>query len=300
MKVLVLGGGDSSEREVSLRSAAMVRSACERLGYYVGYFDPQGRMDQLARVAQEYDVILPILHGAGGEDGAVQRLLEQAGRPFLGSGSKASELCFNKVRTKEVIEKHHILTPEWAVVTASALALARLAQVPFVLKPVDDGSSVDVMIVRQLPYNTAMAADLFSRHKQMLLEKLIFGVEITVTVLGGKALPIIEIIPPAGAEFSYENKYNGATSELCPPRHVSREAQTEAARVAELAFEVTGARHLARIDMMVAPGDEVYFLEINTMPGLTDQSLAPKSAAVAGLKFDRLVARFIELAVGDK
>lgn len=297
MKVLVLGGGDSSEREVSLKSADMVRAACERLGHHVGYFDPQGHMSQLLHVAKDYDVVLPILHGKGGEDGDVQEVLEQAGMPFLGSGSEASELCFDKVRTKELIRKHHVLTPEWGVVGASELAGAELAQTPFVLKPVDDGSSVDAMIVRQLPYDARMAEELFTRHKQMLLEKLVFGVEITVTVLGGKAMPIVEIIPPEGGEFDYVNKYNGASSELCPPQHVSEDAQTEAARVAEFVFEVTGARHLARIDMIVAPGDDVYVLEINTMPGMTDQSLVPKSAAAAGLTFDQLVARFIELVM---
>jgi D-alanine-D-alanine ligase len=296
MKVLVLGGGDSSEREVSLRSAAMVRAACERLGYDVGYFDPRGRMEQLVRVAQGYDVVLPILHGTGGEDGEIQKVLEASGRPFFGSGSKASALCFNKVRTKELMRKHRILTPEWAVVMSGGLAKSKFVRQPFVLKPIDDGSSVDTMIVRQLPYDPEMVADLFTRHREMLLEELIFGIEITVTVLGDKALPAIEIIPPEGSEFDYENKYNGATQELCPPKHVSRAVQTEAGRLAELVSEITGARHLARIDMIVAPEDELYVLEINTLPGLTDQSLAPKSAAAAGLKFDQLVARFIELA----
>jgi D-alanine-D-alanine ligase len=296
MKVLVLGGGDSTEREVSLRSAAGVRAACEHLGYEVGYFDPQGRMDELVERAKGYDVVLPILHGGSGENGEVQKRLEASGVAFLGAGSASSALCFDKVRTKELLRKNGILTPDSEVVTAKTLAQSKLAARPFVLKPVEDGSSVDLMVVRKLPYDTALAQEMLGWHKQMLLEELIEGIEITVPVLGDSALPAVEIIPPEGGEFDYENKYNGATAELCPPQHVPAKVQVEAVRIAEQVHKLTGARHLSRVDIMVAPDDELYVLEINTIPGLTDQSLFPKGAAAAGLDFDKMVRRLVELA----
>jgi D-alanine-D-alanine ligase len=296
MKILVLGGGDSPEREVSQRSAAAVRDALTDLNHEVGYFDPAGRLEELAEVARAYDVVLPILHGEGGEDGRVQRELEAAKVPYLGADVPASELCFDKVRLKQLLDEHGIFTPRWEVVTAESFKKAELAQAPFVLKPVGGGSSIDTLIVRSLPYDKTEAVELLKRHPEMLLEELVEGIEITVPVLGDEALPVIEIVPPSGAEFDYENKYNGATSELCPPQHVEAVRQHQAQRIAEQVHQLAGVRDLSRTDMMVRPDGRIYVLEINTLPGLTAQSLFPKAAKVAGYSWNELVAKFVELA----
>jgi D-alanine-D-alanine ligase len=296
MKILVLGGGDSSEREVSLRSAAAVRVALVQLGHEVAYLDPKGQFEEVARVARQCDVVMPILHGQNGEDGAIQQVLDETGVPYLGSGVAASELCFDKVRLKELMLRRGIATPAWELVTAATFGASPLVRRPFVLKPRSGGSSVGMMIARRLPFDKPRAEELLTAHSQMLLEELIEGVEITVPVLGAKALPVIEIVPPEGGEFDYANKYNGATAELCPPRHVARHVQEDVQALAERIHRLAGMRHLSRTDMMVASSGEIYALETNTMPGMTAQSLFPKSAAVAGLDWTQLVERLVMLA----
>ncbi len=297
MKVLVLGGGSSAEREVSLRSAEAVRSALVGLGHEVVTADPRDGTEVVRSAARGCGVVLPILHGAGGEDGVIQRLLDEIGLPYLGSGVVASELCFDKVALKEVMRTNGIRTPRSEVVTAETFAGSALVQAPFVLKPVQDGSSVGMMICRELPYDEDRARALLAQHGQMLVEELIVGTEITVAVLGQEALPVIEIVPPAGEEFDYDNKYNGATKELCPAVNVAAAVQAEARATAERLHELAGCRHLSRTDMMVEGDGQLYVLEVNTMPGLTGQSLFPKAAAAAGLDWLSLVARLVEAAV---
>jgi D-alanine-D-alanine ligase len=297
MRILVLGGGDSPEREVSERSAEAVMAAVRELGHEAVYLDPKGASEaEIVEAAKAAEVVLPILHGAGGEDGSIQRVLDEAGTPYLGAGAVASETCFDKVLLKRLLEQGGILTPRSEVVTAASFARSGLARGPFVLKPIDGGSSLDALIVRKLPYDAMAAERLLRAHDKMLLEELIEGVEITMSVLGDKALPVIEIVPPVGEEFDYEFKYNGATQELCPPRHVSETAQREAQTLAERIHRLAGVRHLSRTDIIVTADERLYVLETNTMPGLTAQSLFPKAAAVAGLSWPQLVARFIELA----
>jgi D-alanine-D-alanine ligase len=296
MKVLVLGGGDSNEREISLRSASAVRDALTDLGHDVGFNDTQDGFDGLKHELPRYEIVMPILHGEGGEDGQVQKVLEVAGAKFLGSGSRACELSFDKYAFKTLLNKHHMLTPKGAKVTSAVVANHPLAQQPFVLKPVTGGSSIHTFIERRLPVNFERYAEAFTTYNDtMLLEELIEGTEITVGVLDDQALPVVEIIPPEGSEFDYENKYNGATAELCPPRNVSPKLQQAAQRLAEDIHRLLGARHLSRTDMMVR-GHNIYVLETNTIPGLTNQSLFPKAAEAGGLTWHALVAKFVELA----
>jgi D-alanine-D-alanine ligase len=296
MKILLLGGGAGPEREVSLRSAAAIRDGLDDLGYDVVVADPADGDSAVKQAAAQCDVILPILHGVGGEDGSLQKVLDETGKPYLGSGVAVSELCFDKERLKDLLRRNDILTPKSAVVTAASFNKSDLIRAPFVLKPIADGSSMGMMIVRELPFDADKAAELLARYGKMLLEELIVGIEITVGVLGDKALPVIEIVPPTGGEFDYENKYNGDTKELCPPQNVSAELQEQAQRLAERIHTLAGARHLSRTDMMIDKAGTIYVLEINTLPGMTSQSLFPKSAAAAGISWPKLVAKFVEMA----
>jgi D-alanine-D-alanine ligase len=295
MKLLVLGGGNGSEREVSLRSSAAVAQALTKLGHDVRVADPKDGAAAIRQAARDCDMVFPVLHGQGGEDGTVQQLLEDIGKPYLGSDVAASQLCFDKAALKAVLVAHGILTPRSQVVTAQTFAQSKLTGAAFVLKPIADGSSVGTMIVRELPYDRQRSSDLLAAYGTMLLEELIVGDEITVPVLGDTALPVIEIVPPSGKDFDYENKYNGATAELCPPRNVSARLQEQAQRLAEQVHSLSGARHLSRTDMMIDAAGRIYVLEINTMPGMTTQSLLPKSAAAAGLPWTALVAKFVEM-----
>jgi D-alanine-D-alanine ligase len=296
MKILVLGGGVSGEREVSLRSAAAVVEALKTRGHEVTQLDPRDDGAELPVAMAACDVVLPILHGAGGEDGSIQAVIEAAGRPYLGSGVTASKLAFDKVAFKEALAKQGLPTPKYEVVDAAGFERSGLRARPFVLKPVDGGSSLDTFMVRDVRQLPAVLAPTLARYGKMLLEELVEGVEITVAVLGEETLPVVEIVPPAGGEFDYENKYNGVTAELCPPQHVSAAVQERAQRLAEEVHRLVGCRHLSRTDLMVMSDGALTVLEINTMPGLTDQSLFPKAAAAAGIDWEHLVERFVEMA----
>ncbi len=294
MNILVLGGGASNERAVSLRSAAAVRTAIRELGHVARDFDPALGDEKLRQAVVGFDMVFPILHGTGGEDGHIQEVLETTGVPFLGSGSAVSRLCFDKVAFKHKIIEAGLPTPMFAVISAKE-PLSHLTESTYVLKPIADGSSNDTIIMRTPGGGADERAKLLSKHERMLVEELIDGIEITVAVLDTKALPIIEIVPPRGQEFDYANKYNGATQELCPPHHVSEAVQARARDMGAQIHKLVGARHLSRTDMIVKPSGELTVLELNTLPGMTDQSLYPKAAAVAGYNFPQLMARFIEL-----
>ncbi len=295
MKILVLGGGNSGEREVSLRSAAAVAAAVHELGHELRVADPTGIRDWQEDLAWA-DLVFPILHGTGGEDGTIQKTIEAASKPYFGTGVAASELCFNKIRFKHLLIQNNVPTPKYELVNVPSFEASPLTRQPFVLKPIDGGSSIDTYIVRQPPGDTSAMINSIKKYGSMLLEELVSGIEITVGVLDETALPVIEIVPPEGGEFDYENKYNGDTSEFCPPKHVGAAVQTRAQKMAEQIHKLAGCRHLSRTDMIVLPNNTITVLETNTMPGLTGQSLFPKAAAAAGLDWNQLVAKFIELA----
>lgn len=296
MNYIVLGGGISPEKEVSKRSAAAVQTALEELGHSVVYIDPADTpIDEILEKAKNTDGIFPILHGVGGEDGVLQAHFEAKGVPYFGPSAKSCAATFDKVIFKKILEENNLSTPKWSVISANELATEPLAKAPFVLKPIDGGSSIDTFIIRELPYDSAPLIEALHRHGTMLIEELIEGVEVTVGVLEDSALPVIEIIPPKDKEFDYENKYNGATAELCPPQNVSTKLQEYAQALALTAHKVTGCRHLSRTDILINNSDELFIIDTNTIPGLTNQSLYPKAASEAGLTWNKLVQKFSEL-----
>lgn len=296
MHYLVLGGGISPEKEVSLRSAAAVRGALEQLGHTVTQLDPATvAIDALLEKAAKTDGVFPILHGVGGEDGAIQSKLEQANLPYFGPSAASCQATFDKAHFKKILIKHGIRTPLSNVISAGDLQDEPLTHKPFVLKPIGGGSSIDTFIIRSIPFDSAPLLEALSRYETMLIEEFIEGSEITVGILEDEALPVVEIIPPLNQEFDYENKYNGATQELCPPVNVSTEIQQRAQALALKTHYATNCRHLSRTDMLVNSDGELYVIDTNTIPGLTDQSLYPKAAAAAGLGWTELVKRFTQL-----
>lgn len=294
-KINVICGGTSDEREISLRSGAAVATALEIAGYEVHRLDSAtASIDEIAAA----EVVFLVLHGAGGEDGTLQGQLEERGVKFVGSGSVASAVCFDKWRYREYV-KDELPLPDGDLVTLAEFRSHTLAKRPFVLKPFDGGSSVDTFIVRDVGAIPIEAMEVsFGKHGKMLLEQLIVGTELTVGVLGEKAIGIVEIIPPTDGEFDYENKYNGKTLELCPPEHVDEKIQAEARTLAEIAHHTTGCQDFSRTDIMVeASSDKLYVLETNTIPGLTDQSLFPKTAATIGLSMPELCDQLVQSAL---
>lgn len=296
MKILVLGGGTSLEREVSLRSAKNVSEALTNLGYDVENYDPKDGLEELVKLAKSNDLVFPILHGNGGEDGSIQEIFEKENIKFLGAKSESLKVTFDKDKFKRVLNDSKVLTPKGEVVNKEGFQKSALNQKPFVLKPISGGSAIDTIIARTVPINFSKIEEVFSRNKEMLLEELILGKEITVGILDKEALPLVEIVPPEGEEFDFENRYNNRSQEFCPPIKISLELQQKAQEIALEVHKITGSRHLSRVDMILG-GSEIFVLELNAIPGLTSASLYPKEAKAIGLDFEKLMERFVHLTL---
>jgi D-alanine-D-alanine ligase len=301
MKILVLCGGDSPEREVSLRSAKSIAQAAETAGFEVIEADPKTGLEDLDRISKDA-LVFPILHGKNGEDGVIQKELEKRKLAFLGADSQSSAACFDKWLTHQTLEAAGVPMPKAVLVSKENYLNEPMSREPHVLKILHGGSSIGTM---KIPYpeppslKNIRIENLFKLEDQAIVEELIEGIEITAPILDTAALPIVEILPPENEEFDYINKYNGRTQEICPPSSVSQELQTEARQLAEKVHKIMNCRHLSRVDIMIDKQSKLYVLEVNTMPGLTDQSLYPKAAAVAGYPMPQLVAKFADLVKRD-
>lgn len=297
--IYVLGGGNSLEREVSLRSSAAVADALETAGYTVERIDPQNGLEFLTTVPKDA-IVFPILHGAEGEDGIIQAAMEAQGLAYLGTTSKAAQKCMNKDIARSMFADAGLIVAEGGRVDKHTYHLHPLYSRPHVLKTQSGGSSIGTYLVPDSSTIDQQRVDeIFTLDDEAIIEELIEGIEITVPVLDSTALPVIEIWPPTGKSFDYENKYNGESREICPAESVSDEIQTRAREVAEKAHAIMNCRHLSRTDLFVRPNGELVVLEINTMPGMTSQSLYPKSASVAGIPMPQLVQKFVELVERD-
>jgi len=298
MKVIVLAGGVSAERDVSLRSGECVANALRDSGHEVEVHDTNRGLNNLLSVLGVAEVVFPALHGIGGEDGTVQEFLEDHQIPFVGSGSRASSLCFDKYSFGRVLEKQSFHVPTTELVSYDSYLQSALSQKPHVLKPYDGGSSIDTFIIRG--ESVAPLEDIkqaFDKHHDLLLQELIIGHEITVPILDGRTLPVVEIIAPEGGEFDYENKYNGMTEEACPPRNISKTKQKEVQKIARKIHDMAGCRDLSRTDMIIAEDGLPYILETNTLPGMTDQSTLPRAAEEAGISMSKLCDMLVKKAV---
>ncbi len=298
MNVVVLGGGDSPERDVSLRSALAVSAALRQAGYQVLELDPKDE-DFISHIPKG-SIVFPILHGKNGEDGVVQAMLEAANLPYLGSGVEVSRACFDKAKTRQAFADAHLPIARGDSVTETSYVTHPLALGPHVLKVNQGGSSIGTLLVRDPSAVSAQQIkEIFMLGKEAVIEELVEGVEITVPIIDGKALPVIEIQPPQNEEFDYLNKYNGKSKELCPPISINDAIQKQAQAYAEQAHQALGCRHLSRVDIIVRPDSSMVLLEINTLPGMTGQSLYPIGARAAGYSFPDLVDLFVQFVQRD-
>lgn len=296
MKILVLQGGISPEREVSFRSAANVSEALNKAGFQVQSYDPAEGTEKLLELAKSVDIVFPVLHGVGGEDGTLQKLFEENNVKFLGSNSIACQNTLDKSKFYKICQEDSIKIPDTAVVDKSSFINSSLSKKPFVLKPINGGSAIDTFIQRTVPGDFSIFDKVFEKYDMMILQELIVGIEITDGILGDKALPVVEIVPPLGEEFDFENRYNGKSQELCPPENIDEKTQKEIQNIALKVHQTLSARHLSRVDMVVG-NDEIYVLELNSIPGLTQTSLYPKEAAAIGLSMEDLVKEFVRLTL---
>lgn len=316
-RVAVLRGGPSDEYAVSMLSGKAVLQALREADQphkdivitKKGEWLDGGFVKTPEQALQAVDVVFVALHGAYGEDGQIQRILERNGIPFTGSRSLASAIAFNKELTKNTLRPHGIKMPKHRRICRSELD--RLdEEIPHIfkelgselfIKPIANGSSLDAHYTPNAEICKATLLDLFSRHEQVLVEEFIRGKEATVGVVDRfrneavYVLPVIEIIPPNGEPmFTSQHKYDGSTQEIVPGRFSYHE-KAQLSEAAALVHKVIACQNYSRSDFIVRAG-EVYFLEVNTLPGLTTQSLFPKAAAAVGLDFRALIDHLIETA----
>ncbi len=305
MKVVVLKGGKSLERGVSLRSAARVEDALARLGHEVVALDADaGLVKRL--LAEEPDLAFIAMHGRGGEDGTTQELLEILGVPFTGPGVAACALCTDKVLAKHALLGAGVPTPRWFAFNQTAFrelgAVEALAELdrrlgfPLVVKPGRGGSALGVRFAAAPAEIPEALVSAFSYDERVLLERFVDGRELALSVLGTEPLPIVEAIPEDGDRYDFEARYEiGRTRFECPAELSEQERSTVTA-AALGAYRALGCSGFARVDLILGEdGPEV--LEVNAIPGLTDTSLLPQAAEAAGLGFEELVARILELAL---
>ncbi len=296
LRVVVLLGGPSAEREVSLRSGAAVARTLTVLGHQVTEFDP---LPGNPLPSSPVDVAFLALHGTYGEDGAVQAELDERGIPYTGCDAASSRIAFDKVLTKQRLLAHGVPTPAFLVATSADTPWPQGWEPPMVLKPVRQGSSVGLQFLRDAVDWPAALAACLQHDSEALVEEQVLGREVTVGILERAALPLVEVRPRAGA-YDYRNKYTpGATEYLCPAPF-SEDATRRIQGVALAAFEAVGGRDYGRIDVMVREDGAPYVLEVNTLPGMTETSLLPKAAAAAGLSFPDLCQRMLVLALARR
>ncbi len=307
--ILVLGGGPDSEREVSLNSARMATAALERAGYRL-HNQTIDRLSIGELAALPGEVIFPLLHGGWGEGGPLQDLLEADGRPFVASGSRAARAAMDKVATKFAAQALGIVTTVAHIVDLRDTVCP--LPYPVVLKPVHDGSTIGLYICRS-DEQWAEARQKIDRQRieslgtstnTYMIEPCVTGEhgkparELTVGLLDGKALPIIEILPAAGV-YDYQAKYTrNDTRYVLDPRLPSGVAE-RVKRDTERLAAAMGIRHVARADFMLDGDGQPWFLEINTTPGFTDHSLVPMAARHLGIEMPELCARLVQMAVRD-
>lgn len=299
IKIAVMMGGGSPEREVSLNSGKLVAEALKKQGYQVLTFDPLTDLEKLIQSKGDIDVVFPVFHGKGGEDGTVQGFLELLELPYVGPGIFASALTIDKLKTKKWLEEDKILMPKDMIIDKNMRfeEIEKKLGVPFIVKPIANGSSIGVEIVKsEDEYMEAL--ERANKDDILMAEEYIVGDEITVGVLGNgvniTALPVI-LIKPKTTFFDYKAKYSGETDEIVPAP-IDEKVAKLAQEVAVLVHKKTECRDFSRSDFIVKDS-KVYFLEVNPIPGMTSESLVPKAAKALGISFEELVEKIVVFAM---
>ncbi len=289
-RVAVLMGGTAAEREISLRSGAAVHAALARSGVAAEAVDFRGRDDLLALVGS-FDRVFIVVHGRGGEDGCLQGALELLGLPYTGSGVLASALGMDKARCKRLWQGCGLPTPAWMPLCADTPFSAvndALAGPPFMVKPAREGSSLGVSLVTDAASYSAALGAAFALDPLVFAEQYIRGPEYTAPVLHGRALPLVRL-EPKRAFYDYTAKYLSNDTVYHCPSGLSAQAEEAAQTLALAAFHALGCAVWGRIDCMRDERGQVWLIEANTVPGMTEHSLLPMAARQAGIDFDALV-----------
>jgi len=294
-KIAVLMGGPGSERDVSLATGQGVSRALRSLGAEVAEIDVR---DENFQLPSDVDLAFLTIHGTFGEDGQLQRILERRGIAYTGEGVEGSRTAFDKIRSKEKFREHGVTTPLWEVIHPGQCPTIPL---PIVVKPPREGSTVGVVIVKNEAEIESAISEAANYGRELLVEQFVPGRELTIGILGDEALPIIEIIPKGGF-YDFTNKYpflnpqaGGGAEHVCPAK-IDAEKTKEIQELALRAFRAAGLQVYGRVDVILSESGEPFILEINNIPGMTEASLLPEAAAVAGISYIDLCARIIALS----
>jgi len=294
-KIAVLMGGPGSERDVSLATGQGVSRALRSLGAEVAEIDVR---DENFQLPSDVDLAFLTIHGTFGEDGQLQRILERRGIAYTGEGVEGSRTAFDKIRSKEKFREHGVTTPLWEVIHPGQRPTIPL---PIVVKPPREGSTVGVVIVKNEAEIESAISEAANYGRELLVEQFVPGQELTIGILGDEALPIIEIIPKGGF-YDFTNKYpflnpqaGGGAEHVCPAK-IDAEKTKEIQELALRAFRAAGLQVYGRVDVILSESGEPFILEINNIPGMTEASLLPEAAAVAGISYIDLCARIIALS----
>jgi len=336
-KILVLAGGTSEERQVSLTSAKSIVESLHRSGHEYAVIDAADGTSMLdangryllhtdekseSKLALKgvsttaimksigssdfrgYDLVLIALHGGAGENGSLQALLDMAGRKYTGSGMLASAVCMNKAFTKEIVRAKKIPTADWKLLKIREGAslekyidsIKQEFKLPLIIKPNSSGSTVGLTLIKDwngLPDALRLASEV---GPDVLVEKYVKGREITAAVLNGRALPLVEIVP-TNELYDYQCKYTKGKSNYICPALIDKDLTPVIQAMAERAYHTIGCSGLARVDFILGEGNQPVFLEVNTLPGMTELSLAPMAAKEAGINFDELIDEICKAAL---
>lgn len=297
-KIGVLMGGWSSEREVSLLSGQRVLESMKRQGYQaVGIDINRSFVDQIRQA--KIDMAFIILHGRPGEDGTMQGFLELLGIPYTGSGVTASAICIDKVFTKMILRQLGIPTPDFITVGSEEDVAEGLAEAekqfgyPLIVKPRCEGSSVGIELLEGRRGALERCERVWRGFGDILIEPFIDGMIATVGIVGQEVLPILELLPKSQRFYSYEAKYTRGETDFIIPARLSPRVESKIKELAMKAHQGLGCKGFSRIDLIVKDGNRPYFLEVNTLPGLTDISDLPAQAEHAGISYDELIFRIL-------
>ena len=298
-RVGVLAGGPSSEREISLRSGRAVHKALLSEGFDAVFLEIKDDIRDCLK-NNLIDVAFVTLHGRFGEDGTVQRMLEEARIPYTGSKVEASRLALDKIASKEAFIKNNIPTPAYIVFEKDRYSIDDAEKIgyPLVVKPQFEGSSIGLSIVKEKSSLEEALEYAFKYDDKVILEEYVPGRELTVGILDDKALPVIEILTKNNV-YDYEAKYKNADTRYLVPAPIDRAAYRQASRLGVAAHKALGCASLSRVDMMMNKTGKMFVLEVNTIPGMTERSLLPKAAQANGLRFNELCVKILEDTVKE-
>jgi D-alanine-D-alanine ligase len=300
VRVAVVMGGTSAEREVSIESGRCVMTALGNLGHTAQSLDFDARFVDALREIRP-DVVFNALHGTGGEDGTIQGVLEWMGIPYTGSDLTSCAIAMDKHLAKKLLAAEGLPTPAWDTFDLSGGTLPLLPgslNLPLVVKPRASGSSAGVSIVRTHEEWTRAMLDLAARSTQIIAEEYIPGREFGVAVFGEEALPVVEIVATSDEFYTYDAKYKPGGSRHLIPAPIDDDLASRLQMLALSMHRMIGLRDYSRTDFIVTKEGRPYILEINALPGLTPMSLFPDMARVAGISFDALIDRLVQVAVG--